>query len=240
MLWINLLPILLCLSVGTIVLLRFNFTIITVSGDSMYPTLVPGDRLLTVRFWRRKQLRTGQIVIGRMNRLPQPPKLSAAFSALDHSDLPIIIDTTLDDLLPSPLLNESEVGEISLESDHAKFIKRLVGLSGDKIEISVSTLHEIMQELLISIYKSADTLTWTIPKDHCFVRGDGLVSMDSLVLGPIPLDAIEGIVIAKLPRSNKLPANNDDTSGQFQLSEIQSSQPSNAVPSESAMQEYLS
>ncbi|MEH1906651.1 MAG: hypothetical protein V7L05_08485, partial [Nostoc sp.] len=47
---------------------------------------------------------------------------------------------------------------------------------------------------------SNGNLVWTVPENHCFVRGDGLVSMDSLIVGPIPLSALTGIAVMKLPR----------------------------------------
>ncbi len=45
--------------------LRHWFAVITVTGDSMMPTLAPGDRVL-VRRTRLKQLRRGQVVVAEM------------------------------------------------------------------------------------------------------------------------------------------------------------------------------
>jgi signal peptidase I len=42
--------------------LRKEFTLVTVTGDSMWPTLTPGDRVL-VRRARRSRLRRGQVIV---------------------------------------------------------------------------------------------------------------------------------------------------------------------------------
>ena len=204
MLWWIFLSIATTLIVGSTAILRFNFKIVTVSGNSMYPTLSPGERLLARKVWQPNQLKPGQIVIGRMETLPQPPDLSQGFSALEKMDLPVI-DLTPENHSPDehPPDEHHIQKNIQNQREPANFIKRIIGLPGDRIEVNIKDLHEIMQTMLKSISNCSDTLNWTIPATHCFLRGDGLVSMDSLVLGPVPLDAIDSVVIAKLPRSAK-------------------------------------
>lgn len=189
------------LVVASIALLRFNFKIITVSGNSMYPTLSPGERLLAKKVWQHGQLRTGQIVIGKMEALPQPPDLSHGFSSLEEMDLPVI------EIYPDEQSLEEFQAETSIQSQRepSNFIKRIEGLAGDHVEVNIKELHEIMQAMLKPTSNFSDTLNWTIPEAHCFLRGDGLVSMDSLVLGPVHLDAIDSVVIAKFPRPAKHP-----------------------------------
>jgi signal peptidase I len=46
----------------TAVSVRRQFTVVTVAGDSMMPTLAPGDRVL-VRRTRASQIRRGQVVV---------------------------------------------------------------------------------------------------------------------------------------------------------------------------------
>lgn len=66
------------------------------------------------------------------------------------------------------------------------FIKRLVGLPDDIIQLPYPTDHEIR--------------TWRVPTKHIFVVGDNInLSMDSRVWGPIPTSRIKGVVIRTLP-----------------------------------------
>lgn len=79
------------------------------------------------------------------------------------------------------------------------FIKRIVGLPGDVVCIHISSIHKVLHSSLSSQSDSEDNLVWLIPNDMCFVRGDGIIGSDSLLWGPIPLRAISGLVLTKLP-----------------------------------------
>lgn len=46
-----------------VVLARLLLFIVEVQGQSMTPTLLPGDRVLALRFWPGRRLRRGQIVV---------------------------------------------------------------------------------------------------------------------------------------------------------------------------------
>lgn len=193
--------ILLVVGLGIITFLRFNFTIITVHGDSMYPTLVEGDRLLSLNLLPRLWLRKGQIAIGNINQLNLPsPEVFAGIDVISNPN------PTNDDAAFSAFESKSEPnGEnLTFESDYSKFIKRIIGLPGDTVCIPVSTLHEFMQTILRSRCNLDGNLVWTVPENHCFVRGDGLISMDSLTVGPIPLSALTGIAILKLPHHSDI------------------------------------
>ncbi len=201
--WIQLTIALLIACLGIIAFLRFNFTIATVQGSSMYPTLREGNRLLSLNFLPRLWLHKGQIVIGNINHLEiQSP--SEVFADIDIMDE---LDSTFENL------SETDIENLPFEPDCSKFIKRIIGLPGDTVCISLSSLHEFMQNALRSRCNADGNLVWTVPKNHCFVRGDGLISMDSLTVGPIPLSAITGIAVLKLPRHS-------DVNSAHQLREI--------------------
>lgn len=202
--WIQLTIVLLVMYLGIIAFLRFYFTITTVHGDSMYPTLMEGDRLLSLNLFPRLWLRKGQIVTGNINQLnlPSPEVFADIHTIIDP-------DSTTDEACAFESFNESDSQTITFESEYSKFVKRIVGLPGDTVCISISSLHEFMQTVLRSAEGSSASLSgcdsdgnliWTVPENHCFVRGDGLVSMDSLIVGPIPLSALTGIALMKLPR----------------------------------------
>ncbi|MEA5503937.1 signal peptidase I [Halotia wernerae UHCC 0503] len=188
--WIQLIIILPIACLGIIAFLRFNFTIATVHGSSMYPTLKEGDRLLSLNLLPRFWLRKGQVVIGNIKHLESlsSPELFADIDNISELDL------TFENL------SEAEMENIPFEPDYSKFIKRIIGLPGDTISIPLSSLHEFMQSVLRSRCDANGNLVWTVPEKHCFVRGDGLISMDSLTVGPIPMSAITGITLLKLPR----------------------------------------
>ncbi len=194
---IQLTIILLVACLGIIAFLRFNFTITTVHGDSMYPTLIEGDRLLSLNLLPCLWLRKGQIVIGNINQLNLPsPEIFAGvdiMSAPDYTTNDVSAFSTFENF------SESDVENLTFEPDCSKFIKRIVGLPGDTVSIPISSLHEFMQTILRSRCDVDGNLVWTVPKNHCFVRGDGLISMDSMTVGPIPLSAITGIALLKLP-----------------------------------------
>ncbi len=93
----------------------------------------------------------------------------------------------------------SMYAELSAE----KFIKRLVGLPGDIVTIHIAELHDELQNSLQSKCDVDGNLVWHIPQGHCFVRGDGIASGDSVIWGPIPIKFLSGIVLAKLPSKSR-------------------------------------
>lgn len=141
---------------------RLTLSIITVQGHSMFPTLLPNDRILVLRHYPSPLFRRGQIVVGDLKKVLDEPVAYAELRA-------------------------------------EKFIKRLVGLPGDKIVVHIAELHEEIQNSLRSRCDVDGNLVWHIPQGHCFVRGDGIVSGDSIIWGPIPIKFLVGIVLAKLP-----------------------------------------
>lgn len=80
------------------------------------------------------------------------------------------------------------------------FIKRVTGMPGQTIATSITEIHTTLQARERAAHDSDGRRTWYIPVDHYFVRGDQPIGgFDSLSWGPVPLSAILGVVIAKLP-----------------------------------------
>ncbi|WAL61368.1 S26 family signal peptidase [Thermocoleostomius sinensis] len=188
----------LLIGVGATAFLRFCFTITTVCGDSMSPALEDGDRLLTFNLLPHLWLQHGQIVVGELEMLNVSPAINHAFSEYINTSEPGELD-----LIPSEaeLLGQVDV-KVEMEPESSKFIKRIAGLSGDTITISLSSLHAFMQAMLKEQGNAEGNVVWQVPDNHCFVRGDSLVCADSLLVGPIPISAITGIVILKLPHAS--------------------------------------
>ncbi|NOK57993.1 MAG: hypothetical protein GFH27_549287n297 [Chloroflexi bacterium AL-W] len=75
-----------------------------------------------------------------------------------------------------------------LELNTELVVKRLIALPYDTIVTPAPEEGEF-----------STPMTWLIPSNHGFVKGDGVVSVDSVQWGPIPLASIKGVVVAKLP-----------------------------------------
>ena len=186
-----------------ILFLRLGCTIVTIHGDSMSPTLVTGDRLLVFKLFPRLWLRKGKIVIGKTQQLDELSFLDAQVKTklLEGSSELVGCDIAL----ATPEIEQTTiVDEASFEETCSSFVKRVVGLPGDTICIGFNTLSEPMQALLQHQCDLNGQLIWVVPEKHYFLRGDGVISMDSLLLGPVALSTLTGVAIAKLPR-NHLP-----------------------------------
>jgi signal peptidase I len=193
--WIQLTIAFLVIGLG-LLFLRLSFTITTVDGWSMFPTLEEGDRLLTFNLFPQWWLKREQIVVGKIDSLLTEP-------------IPdLVLAENIDELPGAPLdidfSNEVEMEATYLEPDCSKFIKRITGLPGDTISIPLSSLHADMQSMLKSQANADGNLVWQIAKGYCFVRGDNPVCVDSLTVGPIPIADLTGITVLKLPRRSPI------------------------------------
>lgn len=103
------------------------------------------------------------------------------------------------------------VGKLTAVSPHfatmpdSLFIKRVVGLAGETITIPIADLPQEIRPFHNKKVNTEGNLVWEIPPNHCFVRGDGRFSDDSVNWGPIPTAALIGVVLLKLPRRVDLP-----------------------------------
>jgi signal peptidase I len=156
----------------TLLLLRLSLFVTIVQGESMLPTLIPGDRLLVLHYWPIQWLRKSQIVVGDLRKIREnTPEIHGL------------------DFLPIPEFKEPYP---------EKFVKRLIGLPGDTIIIHISELHKDLQDIKRPACDASGNLVWPIAPGYCFVRGDGLDSDDSVNWGAIPLSYVSGIVLGKL------------------------------------------
>lgn len=94
----------------------------------------------------------------------------------------------------------------SPKNPNIEYIKRIIGLPGDKIEIRNNEVY-VNDSILPETYISAKTKVWDIgfikegqpiivPQNYVFVMGDNRPrSSDSREFGPIPIDSIVRVVI---------------------------------------------
>jgi signal peptidase I len=78
------------------------------------------------------------------------------------------------------------------------FIKRVVGLPGDKVVTYWSDLPEFEQRRQRDFFDDEGNREWCIPDDHLFIKSDN-IGLDSAILGPLPLSELLGVVLVKLP-----------------------------------------
>lgn len=107
-----------------------------------------------------------------------------------------------------------------------EYIKRIIGLSGDKIMIENGNVF-VNDKLLQENYISARTNLWeggfikegqalTVPDNDLFVMGDNRPrSSDSREFGPIPIDSVIGQVFYRYFPSNKIGSIKNPLATQF-------------------------
>lgn len=140
-----------------IFLIRKRVMLVTVSGDSMYPTFWEGDRLLVLKYRSSHRYQIGQIVVAHP---PYPPG----------------------------------------EWRKKLYVKRLVGLPGDKVVVSPENLNNQIHVTEANSIDAMGNHIWRLSDTHCFIQGDSYWSEDCRAWGPIPVQLLVGTVCLKLPR----------------------------------------
>lgn len=152
----------------------FIFNITYVKGESMYPTLEEGDRLILKKY-------------------------EAVLKTEEYERGDIIV-------FKSPI-----------ENDDRYFIKRVIALQGDRVNIFDGQLH-VNDRKVEESYIEKNSFTnpliygkdYTVLEDELFVIGDNRLpgkSNDSRGFGPVKLEDIEGKVLLRILPFNKFDAN---------------------------------
>lgn len=181
-------------SMLVLMLIRKFLVIATIQGKSMYPTLDTGDRVLVLTFWPPCWLRRGQIIVCDISRTYTNKSLSAHETDSFLSQSPNASVASLSNFTVQPT-NKSQSPGIS---SPPKLIKRIVGLPGDIMYIPKSSLHPVIQEKFCSDCDPKGNMVWRVPCYSYFVRGDGILSVDSVVYGPLPFRSFVGLVLLRL------------------------------------------
>lgn len=157
-----------------------------VKQNSMYPILKENQRIVLNRTNRisNKEYKRGDIVT-----FEAPSEES-----LDISNQIAKYDYNYNNLLEKIKYNILEIGKTS-------YIKRIIAVAGDKIEIKDGIVY-LNDKELEETYLPKDTKTYQgnyncleVPEDCVFVMGDNRnSSIDSRTFGCIPINKIEGIV----------------------------------------------
>lgn len=182
----------LCIVTAILAAIAFRYFIgapTVVKHPSMYPTLMEDQRLILNRTHRifGLELERGDIVT-----FLAPSKMYTSKYDVSQSD-------------PRAIYEEKEmsfwekVGYDVLDIGKLSYIKRVIALPGETVEISGGNVY-INGELLEEEYLSDDVETvsntfyyFTVPEGHVFLMGDNRTkSADSRDFGCVPFEKIEG------------------------------------------------
>ena len=198
----NILEWIVCIVIAVVLTLLFRYFIATptvVQHVSMYPTLVEDQRLIVKRTFRIT------------NKMPErydivtfeAPKGSYSEGTFDQSN-PVALYMEEDrNLFDNFLYNVLEITKTS-------YIKRVIGLPNEHVEIKEGKVY-INGNELDEDYLQPDVITesnvfndFIVPEGYLFCMGDNRTkSTDCRVLGCIPFDKLEGIVICRFWPLNK-------------------------------------
>ncbi|RSK27500.1 signal peptidase I [Bacillus sp. HMF5848] len=133
----------------------------------------------------------------------------------DYNDI-VVVDkrinrkrTIKDSFLESPIINKIVNGT----NNQDLWVKRVIGKSGDKLEYIDGKVYRNGEELDEAYIKEDMEISFTsvtVPDGHVFVMGDNRNrSLDSRVIGPVPLDNLVGKILVRFYPLNKVsPMNN--------------------------------
>ena len=184
-----------------IVIKYFVGTPTVVQQDSMFSTLVQGDRLIMNRISKtfKNMPNRGDIIT-----FEAPSKTYINEGEVDKSNPVAKYDNE----------PESIFGKFTyhvLEINKTSYIKRVIGVPGDHIEIKEGNVYrngeKLEEEYLDDNVKTEATGQFSdiiVPENTVFAMGDNRnVSMDCRVFGCIPIERIEGNVVIRFWPLNK-------------------------------------
>lgn len=193
-----------CIAIAIVIALLvkyFLFTPTVVQMDSMYPTLKQGDRLIlnrTVATFKVK-LKRGDIIT-----FEAPLKERYLAGEVDLKNPIAKYDNSKKSLWKKFTYNVLEIGK-------RNYIKRVIGLPGEHVQISDGKVY-IDGNLLNENYLDESVTTEApggfydiiVPQNSLFVMGDHRsVSLDSRSFGCVPYDKIESRVSFRFWPLNK-------------------------------------
>lgn len=176
----------------------FIFTPTLVMQESMTPTVLNGERVLINRLFRtfKWDLKRGDIIT-----FEAPSNLEMANGNLTATYY------DKEDPLDSFFYNVMEIGKIS-------YIKRVVGLPGERVEIRDGKVYingELLEEKYLVPTQRTDIPEGGVPSDfvvpegYVFAMGDNRTgSSDCRAFGCVPIEKVEGRVSIRIWPLNKL------------------------------------
>ena len=191
----------LCFVLAYIVYLNINYFIGSVAGvkqQSMYPTVIDGERVLVVRPWLTfSDLEYGDIV---------------TFEApIDHK---LYIDSA--DTYPTAQYEQyaglTQFLYKFMNVNKVNYIKRVIGVAGDHIEIKDGAVYRNGEKLDEPYIRTSVTSPQEekysdviVPEGTVYLMGDNRdSSLDSRSFGCVPLERVNGCVVCRVWPLNKI------------------------------------
>lgn len=192
-----------CTIIALVIVLTLKYYVAVptvVRQSSMYPTLKDGERLLLNRTHRLglNEIERGDIITF------ETPVLAFTPETVDQSNPKAVYSNAEYSTLYNFLYYVIETPKIS-------YIKRVIGIAGDHIEIKDNKIYlngeELKEEYLSDEVKTeSDVFTdFTVPEGYVFAVGDNRSnSVDGRAFGCIPFEKIEGTVICRFWPLNQI------------------------------------
>lgn len=196
-----------CIVIAVVLALLIKYFIGTptvVNQSSMYPTLVEGDRLILNRLTRtfKKTPQRGQIIT-----FEAPSKTS-------YREDEVNLSNPIAEYAKEPKNIFSKFAYYVLEWNKISYIKRVIGLPGEHVEIKNGKVYINDQELDETAYLQDNVITdmgingrfddFIVPEGYVFAMGDNRQnSGDCRHFGCIPIEKIEGTVVMRFWPLNK-------------------------------------
>lgn len=185
-----------CILLAIVIALTTRYYIITstvIKQSSMYPTLKENQRIIISR---TKKITKSQYQAGDIITFEAPSKIKQG-AEVDVSNPVAIYNYE-----PQGLMNK--LVYYVLELNKISYIKRVIGIAGDRVQIKDGKVY-VNGEELKEEYLPEGTTTKTVyyndvivPEGCVYVMGDNRdQSMDSRTFGCIPLEKVEGKVILR-------------------------------------------
>lgn len=185
-----------CILLAIVIALTTRYYIITstvIKQSSMYPTLKENQRIIISR---TKRITKSQYQAGDIITFEAPSKIKQG-AEVDVSNPVAIYNYE-----PQGLMNK--LVYYVLELNKISYIKRVIGIAGDRVQIKDGKVY-VNGEELKEEYLPEGTTTKTVyyndvivPEGCVYVMGDNRdQSMDSRTFGCIPLEKVEGKVILR-------------------------------------------
>ncbi|MBR3324483.1 MAG: signal peptidase I [Clostridia bacterium] len=194
-----------CIVIAVVIAMLIKYFVGTptvVQQDSMYSTLMQGDRLILNRLSKtfNTMPKRGDIIT-----FEAPSKVFYKEGEADTSNP--IAKYEKD---PNSIIGK--FGYHVLEINKTSYIKRVIGIPGDHIEIKEGDVYrngeKLNEEYLDEGMRTEATGQFsdiTVPEKTIFAMGDNRsVSMDCRVFGCVPLERIEGNVVMRFWPLNKI------------------------------------
>lgn len=184
-----------CIIIAVVIALTIKFFLITptiVQQTSMYPTLVHNQRLILSRL-----VRTTKEIPNRGEIITFEAPYLYAYVSNENPEAKYINQ-------PKGIF--SKFNYYVLEIGKQSYIKRVIGLPGEEVEIKDGKVYingeeleeNYLRETVATSLQNENLNHFTVPEGTIFVMGDNRPdSIDSRTFGCIPIDKIEGKVILR-------------------------------------------